>query len=391
MASRSSQPKNASRVTHEHANALLEDGARIEEPTDDVIAAAERLRVEGLIDFSLREYVKCVEPRDVDFPPRNRHCQGRIVMHDGMDEDGDEVRCPQCERPVRAVRFNKLRHKLLEVSVRQLGALTWLRSQLERISTNVVDLGNGAFHVGGFGSVGVTVCVADLDGPADSKYNARDYAATNPVCYVTINPKVPEGRFLKDGCVCRAALVDLVAGVVDLRALLTRLVETSPPTSLSKVDVPVYAKGHVLIQPVAAPHPQRVFYVEVCNDVLRVNDEVVVNPQGKARLALFRILLKQFIDDMTLGLSPEDFTAINIRQLCRLMKKAQYPQSDETAMRRMINNLQSDIETAVKRGLGLPIDREDIVQTCRMTSQADTSGGYRINPFSVAIRPSQKR
>lgn len=69
MASRSSRPKNASRVTHEHAAALLEDGARIEAPADDLSADAEQLRDAGLIDFSIREYVNCVEPRDRDFPP----------------------------------------------------------------------------------------------------------------------------------------------------------------------------------------------------------------------------------------------------------------------------------------------------------------------------------
>jgi hypothetical protein len=42
---------------------------------------------------------------------------------------------------------------------------------------------------------------------------------------------------------------------------------------------------------------------------------------------------------------------------------------------------------AIKRKLGVPISREDIVQTCHMKGQSDTSGGYRINPFSVAVRP----
>lgn len=49
MASRSSQRRNASRITPEHATALLEDGARIENPADDVLAAATALQGMGLI------------------------------------------------------------------------------------------------------------------------------------------------------------------------------------------------------------------------------------------------------------------------------------------------------------------------------------------------------
>ena len=62
---------------------------------------------------------------------------------------------------------------------------------------------------------------------------------------------------------------------------------------------------------------------------------------------------------------------------------------DEMSIRRSINRLQTDIETAVKRKLGLPIDREDIIQTCRWKGQGEGDYGYRINPFTVAARPFQ--
>lgn len=389
MVSRSSLRKNASRVARDHAAALLEDGARIEKPSDELLTVAERLRDQGLIDFSIREYVNCSEPRDGDFPPRNRHCPGRIFLEEGQDEDGDEIRCPRCERPVRPYSLGKLRHRLLQTTVHQAGAIAWIRGRLEKLSTDVRDLGEGAFHVGGFGDLGVIVCVVDADGRADSRFNTRDYAATNPICYVTINPRAPEGRFLKDEWVCRAALVDLVTGAAELRKLLVDLAGSPAPKFVGKADIPVYAKGHVLIQPEEQPHPQRVFNVELCDDVVRVDGEIVVNPQAGPRLKLFRILWKQFVEDISKGRSPDDFAALNMRRLLKLMEDEGHRYDDETLLRKVINNLQTDMETAVKRKLGKPISREDIVQTCRMTSQSDTSAGYRLNPFSVAIRPPQ--
>lgn len=391
MGSRSSRQKSDSRVTREHAGILLEDGARIENPADELIAAGELLQGMGLVSVRIREYVKCVEPRDRDFPPRNRHCQGHIYLEEGQDEDADEICCPKCQRAVRPYALNKLRHRCLQSTVSQTGAIAWIRARLEDVSSSVRDLGDSAFHVGGFGDLGVLVCAVDADGRADSRFNVRDYAATNPVCYITINPQTAEARFLKDAWICRASLVDLVSGTVDLQELLSDLAEAAPPGAMSKVDIPVYAKGHVLIQPEAKPNPGRLFCIEVHENSVLINGKIVINPQAGPRLKLFRILWKQHLDDLLRGMPAESFTALSMRQLLKLMEGEGHRYSDETSLRKVINNLQSDIETAVKRKLGKPISREDVVQTCRMTSQSDSSGGYRLNPISVAVRAPQPR
>ncbi len=360
---------------------------RVETPPDDLLAAAEHLRGCGLISFGVREYVQCVEPRDADFPPRNRTCQGRIFLADGQDEDADEIRCPQCERPVRPYSLNKRRQRVVQTAVSQAGAIAWIRDRLSEISSNVVDLGNSAFRVDGFGSLGVIVCVADADGPAASRANSATFAATNAVCYITLNPRAPEGRFLQDEWVCRVSLADLVCGEADLRRALTDLAAAPPVASMNRVDSPVYAKGHVPILTEVKPKTKRVFFVELGDDVVRINGEVVINPQAGPRLALFRLLWEQFVTDLSKGTPATDFTTFSVKKLMTAMKAAGHVYGDEGSLRKLINNLQSDIETAVKRKLGTPISREDVVETCRMEGQSDASGGYRLNPVSVAIRP----
>jgi len=374
MASRSSRPRSGSSVALEHAAVLLEDGRQVENPPAALLVAAKKLESLGLIGPALREYVRCAEPQDRDFPPRNRRCRGRIYLDPGADEDGDEFRCPKCERPVYPFRYNKLRHPVLDVHVRQDGVLAYLGQRLAKVDAEVRDLGEGAFLLPSLGQTGVSVYVVDLDGPVDHKFNDRDRAAGEPTCFVAVNPRAFEGRFVREEWLCRVSLAKLLAGRVDLAKALGRLVETPAPKSTAKVTIPVYAKGHVLIQPVEKPHPERVFFVELAEDTVRVNGLIVVNPQAGPRLKVFRI-----------------FHATNMRRLLKRMEEEGQRYDDETTLRRVVNNLQSNIETAVKRKTGLPVGREDIVQTCRMTSQADADGGYRINPFSVALRPAQAR
>jgi len=391
MASPSSRPRSGSSTAIEHAAVLLEDGRQIENPPPELLVAAERLESLGLIQPAHREYVLCAEPRDRDFPPRSRHCRGRIYLDAGTDEEGDDFRCEKCERPVYPFRYGKLRHPVLEVHVRQEGVLVYLRQRLVEVDAQVREAGRGAFLLPSLGQTGVSVYVVDVDGPADHKLNDRDRAAGEPTCFVAINPRAFEGRFVQEDWLCRVSLTDLVAGRIDFAKALAVLAGVSPPQSTTKATIPVYAKGHVLIQPVEKPHPERVFFVELAEDTVRVNGQIVVGPQAGPRLKVFRILWKQFVTDLAHGRDPEQFHAINMWHLSRRMEEKGQHYDDETALRRVVNNLQSDIETVVKRELGLAIGREDIVQTCRATSHTSAEGGYRINPFSVALRPARAR
>jgi hypothetical protein len=391
MASPSSQPKRARQLDPDHVRLLLEDGARIENPASALMATADALQSMGMISFSLGEYVKCHDPRDRDFSGGRQPCHGQIVIDPGKDEDAEDYECPRCRRIVYPARHHKNRHPLVQTHLQRPGALRWLHARLKEIDTGAKDTGDGTFHVPAIGPRGVSVCVADADGLADGPLNRRSVAASTPVLYVVLAPHVPVGRLVKDDWLCRVGLLDLVCGNVDLRQALEECAAAGPPQHVAAVDVPVYAKGHVLVQPEEAPHVERLFCVEVDASTVRVNGEIVVNPQAGPRLALFGILWKQFIADLLAQKPVDAFGAMNMKKLLKAMSDAGHSYGDETSLRKLINNLQNDIETAVKKKLGLPIGREDIVQTCKMQGQADTSGGYRINPTCVAIRPSQPR
>lgn len=391
MASRSSQPTRARHLDPGLASRLLEDGARVDGPSAALVETAESLRQLGLISFRQAECVKCTDPRDGDFSGRRAPCAGRIVVEPDKDEDADDYECPRCGRTVYPDRHRKQRHQMLQTTLKRDGCLQWLASRLRDISSGAREIGDGAFHVDGFGDLGVIVCAVDADGAADGRFNRREFAARAPVLYVTLNPKVAEGRFVQDQWLRRVGLVDLLCGKADLRQALADCAAAGPAGTVTTVDVPVYAKGHVLIQPEEPPHADRLFIVELDGKAVRVNGEIVVSPQAGPRLALFRVLWAQFLRDIASDKAPGEFGAMNMKKLLKAMEEAGHHYEDETSLRKVINNLQADIETAVKRKLGLPIGPHDIVQTCRTAGQSDTSGGYRINPFSVAVRPLQAR
>jgi hypothetical protein len=45
------------------------------------------------------------------------------------------------------------------------------------------------------------------------------------------------------------------------------------------------------------------------------------------------------------------------------------------------------LEAAVKRKLGLPVGREDIIQTLAWQGQTGDDYGYRLNPYRVLLGP----
>ncbi|MDP8237675.1 MAG: hypothetical protein P9X24_01175 [Candidatus Hatepunaea meridiana] len=389
MGSRSSRRKSVSSVDREEAAKLLRNGAIIQNPTKKLLEAAKHLWKAGLVETRVREYVLCADPKDSDFPPKNRYCLGRIYLKDGLDESGYEYRCPDCERPVFPKCYRKRHHRELYTEVSAQGVESYISAQLTKLNENVRRIADAVYRVD-LGDLGVVVCIADYC--AEEKFLTRDWAATHPTCYIVVNPKGFEERFLEEEWLQRVSLADVVSGMVDLENILHEHAASGPPPSVMNVSVPVYTKGPapIVIESQQSSVENRRFVVEAGSNVVRVEGEIVVAPQASTRYEIFRVLWDRYLHDLKQALLPERYRFISIKDL---IQELESPTGkcieDEMNIRRTINRLQTDIETTVKKKLGLPIDREDIIQTCRWKGQAEGDYGYRINPFTVAARPFQ--
>ena len=389
MASRSSRRKSGSSISRELAVRLLRDGSVISEPSQELLNAATRLEKDGLVETRVREYVLCADPQDLDYPPKNRYCRGRLYVDDGLDEAGHDFRCPECDRPVFPFRHKKRRHKELRAKVARQGVASFVLAQLAKLKSNVKEISEGVYRID-VGDMGVMLCIADFC--SDEKFLTRDWACTQTTCYLVVNPKAIDERFLDEDWITRASLADIVCGEIDIKEWVRNAAGSGPPQSVRNASVPVYTKGAlpIIAEPVAPHQAGRRFVVECGPSTVLVEGEVVVAPQAGTRFEIFRILWDRFLDDLRKAVPPEQHGLINIKNLIQeLESRTDKFIEDETTVRRAINRLQSDIESAVKRKLGLPIDREDIVQTCRWKGQGEGDFGYRINPFTVAARPFQ--
>lgn len=383
MASQPSPSKSGSAMQREHVERLLRHGAVLTAPGPEMRAAAKHLERLGLIRVHPAQFVRCADPEDADFSRTNRHCMGRIYV-DGRDQD---LRCPECERRVFPDMDRKRRHRELGVEVLPQGVLAYVSGLLEKAGIGPTSICEGVFRVNA-GPLGVFVCIAEFC--EDPKFLARDWASTQPTCYITVDAAAAD-RFLDEAWLCRVGLAELVCGEADLAELVAKQAASGPPSCVRHASIPVYSKA---ARPqVLAPREQqgnrRLFVVELDEGVIRVQGQRVAAVQAATRYQVFRVLWEQYVEDLGQGRSPDEFQATDLDTMIRKLQEQSGKQLvDEVSIRRAINRLQTDITEAIRRRLGLPIQRDDVVETRRWKGQAGDGHGYRLNPRRVAVRPA---
>ncbi len=389
MDSRSFRQKSASSIPGELAARLLQDGALLPNPSAELISAAEWMESKGLIATRVREHVLCANPLDRDFPPRVRTCRGRLYLDQGLDEAGHEFRCPECDRPIFPYQHQKQKHKELRVRTNCQGIIAYVLSHLAELEANTREISKGVFRID-IGSVGVLLCIADFC--TEEKYLTLDWARTQPTCYLAVNSQSMADRFLEEDWIRRIPLADLVSGKVNLRDEVNGAATMGNPLRVCNASVPVYARGPmpIVVEAVSVQVPGRHFTVECGPESVRVEGELVIPKSAGSRYLIFRILWERFLGDMAKTMAPAEHNLMSLEEIVKEVEiRCRKYIEDETAIRRYINRLQTDIETTVKKKIGLPIDREDIIQTCRWKGQKEGEFGYRINPFTVTARPYQ--
>lgn len=386
MPSRSSRRKNGSKLLPDLVGQLLQDGAVIRSPSDEHFATGEPLKQLGLVELQVREYVRCANHEDQDFSHTNRHCTGRIYLAPAGPQ---ELRCPTCERSVYPDNYDKRRYQELQTRVCKDGVLAHLRSLLSSDPTTVKDLGEGVFRVD-VGSDGVIVCVVDYC--SDARFLSRDRALEHPTCFIAVNPRDYDSKFLEETWIRRTSLAEIVCGHIELPQLVEEA-SRARPSSILRASVPVVTNGpvRVVVEPVVAVSASRRFVVEVGDGIVRIEGIKVIAEQAGPRFVVFKTMVQWFLDDLREGLPLADFRLWTLEKLAEeLHAQIGTEYEDTMSVRRLVNNLQSDIEKKLKQTLGLAIDREDVIQTCRSSSQSDAARGYRINPSTVAIRPFRR-
>lgn len=351
--------------------------------------AAEGLCARRIITTDLREFVRCANPEDGDYPPKNRYCNGLVYLDPRLIESGGELRCPDCERPMYPDHYHKRRFTELVTRVDREGIMAFLINGLEEGGIVAKPIVEGVLRLD-VGPEGVTLCVAEFC--QDQNYLSRERAIQHTTCFVAIDSRDFDERFLREEWIVRVALEDLISSRVDLNQLIRDMAAHGRPRAVANASVPVCERGPspVIIEAASRQPSERRFVVEVGDGIVRIEGVKVVAQQAGPRFILFRTLWQWFLDDFRNELAPSAYRFWPLEKLIEELELQTGKRcNDAMSVRRVVNNLQSDIQETLRQKRGLAIDRDDIVESRPWSGQGDKNFGYRINPFTVAVRPFQ--
>lgn len=383
MVSPSSRRKSGSAMRPDMVVQLLVDGNEIDNPDEELRGVATQLSQLGLIRIFESMFVRCAELGDVDFPRSNRRCQGRVYLEEDSE---DHFCCPECGRFLHPKEDKKCQFTQFRVEIDQNGVLKFLESQLDTAGITPFQVTRGVFRAT-TDSVDVFVCIIGFC--ADQRYLSRDWARTQPTCYVVID-EVAAQRMLEEEWIERVSLGDLATGQADLADMIEQVAESHPPSSVANMIIPIHTLG-------PRPRPAQInirgssdrwFAVEVTPETVLIEGEPVVAPQAETRYRVFRVLWRFFLKDVADGYRSDGFKVITLDELLdELSLDMSRQMVDVMSARRTLNRLQTDIMTTLRSRLGAPIRRDDIIETCRWEGQATGGHGYRLNPLHVMARP----
>ncbi len=345
-------------------------------PDTNLQTAATALKAKDWIKVRESLAVRCVCEGDGDYAASDRLCAGVALI----SEDLESVACPDCGRDLYPAEDRKRLHKYWRIRLAWPGILRDVEQRLRELDPQVFVEREGAYRL----SSGTYVCVADRC--SGTKYVAQDWVALQPMLFLVADAPVLAS--------VAPATLSLAGLWCDPAALPKALYEAGRRAPLPRHSPAMFSRGPQVTSaaPATKQAAPKTFVVEVSLDEILVQGISIMAPQAHARMHLFRVLWRSFLDSLQRGLSAEDHPPLNVSQLRKALKAAGvHSLDDEGSLRQTVNRLQRDIEGKIKSTLGHPLEREDIIETLRRSSRSDADFGYRINPQTVVARLFQSR
>jgi hypothetical protein len=361
----------------------LRHGARVSSPSAEVLELAQKLADLGLVELQRLQSVRCASPRDGDFPPAHRDCDGLIDLRPEADEGAGDYRCSVCERIVYPEADRKQVFESLVVHLNQAGIEAFLIDRCGDLATGRV-FADGVLTVPVRG-INAFVCLIDYCG--DDPWRRHSTAIGQPCVYVTIDADRAAG-IVDDEAIARVALADLVLGTEDLRTVLMDRA-TTRPAKASNLDVSIYALG---TRPIPAARQdeskaRRVFHLWLSPAGLLVDGLLAVRVQRRATaMAIMQVLMRTYAEAAASGRMVEPMTP---DALADAVEPFIGTVEDADSIARHIPRIRKSIVETVRRHTGKPIGQHDVIETVSRSGADEDAEGYRLNPRSVALGPLQ--
>lgn len=361
---------------------LLVEG-QTHRPDAAIEGVAAHLEQAGIIVARRETFVKCRNEMDRDYAHSRQDCSGLVPLHPDLDEEDGDIRCPKCDRVVRPKQFHKQTFPLIAPVINHAGVGQWMEAAVKKIGTvHQVAPGVWSCQNQAWTSTRFVVLIEQVDD--QSQYVTEQWAQSNQVVFVAINPDL--AGMTASSWATPTPLAALVAGALDLGALLDQAPEWQQKPRVNSA-ARLYSTGRraVPFQPAQPASTGRQFIVELADRSLLINGQVMLQANATSQMAVFRVLLRTFAEDLCENAPVAEFRSMTIEEIAAALPTPRGQGdvvADETA-RTHINRFQREIVEKWRKQVGSPINDQDIIQTMI----GEGREGYRINPTTVLIRP----
>ncbi len=342
---------------------LLEDGRAVVDPDDAGRAVIAALGEAGLVGCDEGVAFRCVDPSEdacLDHP--TRACSAWVWL-DGED---DAV-CRSCgtehEQPAATRRLRPA----LRVSLDGGGVERWLEAGVRAVDPRARRLRAGVAW--SLAADDRDVEVVWLDAHTPEALTTRGYATSRAVLYVVASIRAWAGRFGREPWLTPLSLAAwFVEGEAAVRAALARrhaAPGNEPPWSSSRAVPP-----RVLSGPLGAR------LLEVHGDRALLDGHEVVGRDGVAVLALLRVFVSRWREDLADGKAPDDFCVWSVDELRSASAHAEGGRPDPATLRRQLQRLRKGMRDRYQQATGIALGEDDVIEHV-------PGEGYRLHPTRV--------
>ena len=357
----------------------LREGARFAEtgeptPLHHAAAYLEQL---GFLERKPQEYVICRHELDPDYRFSREGCRARIYLRADLDEEDGDYRCPACHRPVWPSRKQRFTETVLCRDDDVIAG--WLGDRLRSIA-KVQAKEAGVWRLITDDNVVQIVLIEICE--EHSECFGETWARANQVLYVAIDPEWAAHHAVD--WLRPVSIASFIGSDEALREALAQAPDRQAKTRVAE-DTRIYSSGRppVRFEVDDAPVKGRTFSLTLGEEQLLINGEVMLNRQAAAQMQALRVMVEWYLEDLAAFVPANEFRWLTLAEIAEgIAKKTKAKEAlDNMTVRRQINRLQSDLADKWRKNVGSAIDDHDLVQTSKGGS------GYRINPFTVVIRP----
>lgn len=289
------------------------------------------------------------------------------------DEIGAVV-CPACGVEHAPWRQRRTLVDAVAIALDDDGVVAWMDAAIRAVD------GEARRHRHG---VGWDALVSDeplelvwLDRSSDTKVATRAYATARPVVYVVSSARAWSGRFREDPWLAPLALAEWFAqGPVAVTEALAR--RSGPHLASEPLMRPWSPNRAVDPRGVTVPLGARLLIVEGKRATLDGHE--VVGREGVSVLAVLRLLVDAWRDDVGAAKTPEDFCTWTPEDIGDALKDTPAGGADSATVRRQIGRLRAGMRDRYQQATGILLDDDAVIE--HVAGQ-----GYRVHPTRVLAR-----